>query len=270
MDNVFYLVSAHTSCIEGISLSKKNNFFHITQDTVGFSLDADGDSSEITGTDSEQWAAKIGEFLDRQQWRDHAITFLLPAEDVTFRKLSFPFQERKKVEQALPFELEEELMGNLAETSYSVQVQSTSEQNSEALVLLIGKKRLLQLQQICIERDLLIRNVDCAAHSLYRSKINDSTMTPTVQDLFQIYIGGDESFVNTIQENRLDEIKIFPNQIPVILQKHFASSNLLSEFLQSFAKHQEGLENTDGNSLHYESFTRLKEELRWLCAQLTL
>ena len=115
MDNVFYLVSAHTSCIEGIRLSIKNKHVYITQDIVGFSAEEE-DSVGKNGSDSEQWAAKIGKFLDGQQWSDHAIAFLLPAEDVTFRKLSFPFKERKKVEQALPFELEEELMGDLAET----------------------------------------------------------------------------------------------------------------------------------------------------------
>ena len=149
MDNVFYLVSAHTSCIEGIRLSIKNKHVNITQDIVGFSAEEE-DSAGKNGSDSEQWAAKIGKFLDGQQWSNHAITFLLPAEDVTFRKLSFPFQERKKVEQALPFELEEELMGDLAETAYSVQIQSTTEQHSEALVLLIGRKRLQQLQQLCL------------------------------------------------------------------------------------------------------------------------
>ena len=217
MENIFYLLSAHTSCIEGICLSKKNNNVFITKDSVGFSTERSVDTVETSRTETEQWAAKIGEFLDQQQWRDHAIAFLLPAEDVTFRKLTFPFQERKKVEQALPFELEEELMGDLAETAYSVHVHQITEQNSEALVLLIGCERLQQLQQLCLKRDLLIRNVDCAAHALYRSLINDNSPTPKTQDLYQIYLGGDESFVNTIREGRLDEIKIFPNRISEIL-----------------------------------------------------
>ena len=61
----------------------------------------------------------IAGFLDQQQWKDHSISFLLPAEDVSFRKITFPFQERKKVEQALPYELEEELMSDLSECIYS-------------------------------------------------------------------------------------------------------------------------------------------------------
>ena len=271
MENIFYLLSAHTSCIEGICLSKKNNNVFITKDSVGFSTERSVDTVETSRTETEQWAAKIGEFLDQQQWRDHAITFLLPAEDVTFRKLTFPFQERKKVEQALPFELEEELMGDLAETAYSVQVHQMTEQNSEALVLLIGCERLQQLQQLCLKRDLLIRNVDCAAHALYRSLINDNSPTPKTQDLYQIYLGGDESFVNTIREGRLDEIKIFPNRIPEILQQHLSTAgNSLSAFLQSFAKHSDGVDHAAGDSAQNESFLQLKEELRLLCAKLTL
>ena len=271
MENIFYLLSAHTSCIEGICLSKKNNNVFITKDSVGFSTERSVDTVETSRTETEQWAAKIEEFLDQQQWRDHAIAFLLPAEDVTFRKLTFPFQERKKVEQALPFELEEELMGDLAETAYSVQVHQMTEQNSEALVLLIGYERLQQLQQLCLKRDLLIRNVDCAAHALYRSLINDNSPTPKTQDLYQIYLGGDESFVNTIREGRLDEIKIFPNRIPEILQQHLsAAGNSLSAFLQSFAKHSDGVDHAAGDSAQNGSFIQLKEELRLLCAKLTL
>ena len=271
MENIFYLLSAHTSCIEGICLSKKNNNVFITKDSVGFSTERSVDTVETSRTETEQWAAKIGEFLDQQQWRDHAIAFLLPAEDVTFRKLTFPFQERKKVEQALPFELEEELMGDLAETAYSVHVHQMTEQNSEALVLLIGCERLQQLQQLCLKRDLLIRNVDCAAHALYRSLINDNSPTPKTQDLYQIYLGGDESFVNTIREGRLDEIKIFPNRIPEILQQHLsAAGNSLSAFLQSFAKHSDGVDHAAGDSAQNGSFIQLKEELRLLCAKLTL
>ena len=231
----------------------------------------ESDSAEERGTDSEQWIKRIGQFLDSQQWRDHSITFLLPAEDVTFRKITFPFQERKKVEQALPFELEEELMGELADSAYSVQVHLMSEQNSEALVLLMERQRLEQLQQLCLERDLLIRNIDCAAYALFRSTINDNSGLPEAQDLFQIYLGGDETFVNTIRDGRLDEIKIFPNSIPEILRKHCSAvETTLPNFLQTFAKTTDTPNNAESKNAEAEAFLQLKEELRWLCAQLTL
>ncbi|MBC8257987.1 MAG: hypothetical protein H8E38_03135 [SAR324 cluster bacterium] len=271
MDNISYLLSAHASCIEGSCLSTHKKHVLITRDSIGYAADDISDSTEDTRTEIEQWADRIGTFLDQHEWRDHAISFLLPAEDVTFRKITFPFQERKKVEQALPFELEEELMVDLAQTAYRVEVHSLSDQNAEALVLLIDRERLTKLQQLCLERDLLIRNVDCAAHSLFRSlKYKDTTQSNT-RHLFQIYLGGDEAFINTIRDGRLDEIKIFPNRIPAILQEHLVKAgNSLSVFLQNFALHPDSEDHPDTNSADEVTFVQLKEELRWLCAQLTL
>ena len=38
MENVFYLISAHSYCIEGIRLSKKNRNRHITGESIGFAV----------------------------------------------------------------------------------------------------------------------------------------------------------------------------------------------------------------------------------------
>ena len=271
MENVFYLISAHSYCIEGIRLSKKSRNRLITGESIGFAASGTTDFEEISTVEPIQWSAMIADFLDQQQWKDHSISFLLPAEDVSFRKITFPFQERKKVEQALPYELEEELMSDLSECTYSSQVFTMPEQNSEALILLIGKERLKQLQQLCLERNLLIRNVDCSAHALYRTMMSRDNNISREGDVFQIYLGGDEAFVNTIRDGRLDQIKIFPNRIPVILQKHLSlAGNSLSAFLNSFVKHEENADFAGEDSERIKSYTKLKQELNWLCSQLTL
>ena len=271
MENVFYLISAHSYCIEGIRLSKKSRNLLITGESIGFAASGTTDFEEISAAEPGQWSAMIADFLDQQQWKDHSISFLLPAEDVSFRKITFPFQERKKVEQALPYELEEELMSDLSECTYSAQVFTMPEQNSEALILLIGKERLKQLQQLCLERNLLIRNVDCSAHALYRTMMSRDKNISREGDVFQIYLGGDEAFVNTIRDGRLDQIKIFPNRIPVILQKHLSlAGNSLSAFLNSFVKHEENADFAGEDSERIKSYTKLKQELNWLCSQLTL
>ena len=271
MENVFYLISTHSYCIEGIRLSKKSRNRLITGESIGFAASDTTDFEEKSAAEPGQWSAMIADFLDQQQWKDHSISFLLPAEDVSFRKITFPFQERKKVEQALPYELEEELMSDLSECAYSVQVFTMPEQNSEALVLLIGKERLKQLQQLCLERNLLIRNVDCSAHALYRSMMSRDKNISRTGDVFQIYLGGDEAFVNTIRDGRLDQIKIFPNRIPVILQKHLSlAGNSLFAFLNSFVKHADNADLAGEDSERIKSYTKLKQELHWLCSQLTL
>ena len=177
-------------------MSKKSRNLLITGESIGFAASDTTNIEELSATELGQWSAMIADFLDQQQWKDHSISFLLPAEDVSFRKISFPFQERKKVEQALPYELEEELMSDLSECIYSTQVFTMPEQNSEALILLIGKERLKQLQQLCLERNLLIRNVDCSAHALYRTMPSRDKNISREGDVFQIYLGGDEAFNN--------------------------------------------------------------------------
>ena len=94
MDNDFYLLSASSYCIEGICLSKKNNTLSITRDSVGFPKLNETDLEEERGANSGQWIKRIGMFLDHQQWRNHAITFLLPLLVVTFRKITFPYYDR--------------------------------------------------------------------------------------------------------------------------------------------------------------------------------
>ena len=162
-------------------------------------------------------------------------------------------------------------MGSLTDSTYSVDVHLMSEQNSEALVLLMEREQLEQLKQLCMKRDLLIQNIDCAAYALFRSKIHDNSNLLEPRDLFQIYLGGDETFVNTVREGRLDEIKIFPNTIPEILRKHFFNTEkTLPSFLQTFAKDPDTSNNAESKNDEAEVFRQIKEELRWLCSQLTM
>ena len=137
--------------------------------------------------------------------------------------------------------------------------------------MLIGKDKVKKLQQLCLKRNLLIRNVDCSAHALYRFLMSRDKNISSKGDVFQIYLGGDEAFVNTISDGRLDQIKIFPNRIPIILQEHlWLDGNSLSSFLNSFVKHEEDADFASEDSELIKSYTKLKQELNWLCSQLTL
>ncbi len=270
MENIFYFISAHSTCIEGVRLTKKNNQTSISNKIEAYKITEDADSSENNSSDLERWGQNICGFLDRNQWDDHSISFLMPAEDITFRKLNYPFQESKKVLQALPFDLEEELIGNLNEFVFASEVQPLADQDSEALILLMDQKKLELLQQIALDRDLLIRNVDCTSHALYRSLMTTPSQEILTKNIFQIYIGADEAFLNTVCNGRLNEIKIFPNQISSILLRQLTSKpETLTEFLGSFAKHHQ-LDAPEESELEEEiAFSNIKQELQWLCAQLT-
>ena len=65
------------------------------------------------------------------------------------------------------------------------------------------------------------------------SKILNNSPQNFVNNIFQIYLGRDEAFVNTIKKGCIDEIKIFPNRISEILQKYstLKRENLLGTLL---------------------------------------
>ena len=271
MENIYYLIYIHSNCIEGISLNKNNNNVSITTELFDFYETKNNEPGNKLDIDPNYWAKQLEFFLDQQKWRDHPITFIIPSEEIIFRKINFPFQDRKKVEQALPFELEEELIFDLSEYIYSTKVQPLTEQRSEALILLMDSNRLKNIQKICIDRDLLIRNVDSSAYALFRSKIFNNSTQNISNDIFQIYLGSDETFVNTIINGRLEEIKIFPNRISGILQKYFAKNETsLPIFLKKFSKDPDIENHSEKNSIEVDTFSQLKEEIQWLCSQLTL
>ncbi|GIT73803.1 MAG: hypothetical protein Ct9H300mP28_36170 [Pseudomonadota bacterium] len=146
------------------------------------------------------------------------------------------------------------------------QVFTMPEQNSEAMIFLIEKERLKQLQQLCLERNLLIRNVDCSAHALYRTMMSQDKNISREGMFFKFTLVGMKLCEHN-SDGRLDQIKIFPNRIPVILQKHLSlAGNSLSAFLNSFVKHEENTDIEGEDSERIKSYTKLKHELNWLCS----
>ena len=271
MENIFYLVYIHNNFIEGITLNKNNNNINITNDIYDFKNTNIGELDKKIDLSSNYWGEHLEYFLDFQKWRDHPIAFILPSEEIIFRKIRFPFQDRKKVEQALPYELEEELIINLSECTYSTKVQTLHEQKSDALILLIGNERLKNIQKICLDRDLLIRNVDSSAYALFRSKIFNNSSKDMSEVFFQVYLGSDEAFVNTIKGGHLDEIKIFPNRITEILQEYYTENEKsLPAFLTNFSRYTDRKNQSNVISKNAKIFHQLKIELQWLCSQLTL
>ena len=80
---------------------------------------------------------------------------------------------------------------------------------------------------------------------------------------FQVYLGGDEAFVNTIRKGRLDEIRFFPNSLPDLLRKTTDEGGLTG-FLHRFASEPGKEEGTAS-----EESQSIMDELSWLCAQFT-
>ena len=170
------------------------------------------------------------------------------------------------------FELEGELLEDLEDLRFSIDIRGLDQQNAEVLVLLFGKERTEKLQRICLERDLLIRSIDCTAYALFRELFQSSSTMPQADEGknllsseehagFQVYLGADEAFINTIQGQRLEEIKFFPNRLAE-LSAELTENGKLQDFLYEFAA------GTSEEESHGPR-ENLEQELEWLCGQFT-
>ncbi|MEC7467167.1 MAG: hypothetical protein VYE57_07085, partial [SAR324 cluster bacterium] len=173
---------------------------------------------------------------------------------------------------ALRFELEGELLEDLEDLRFSIDIRGLDQQSAEVLVLLFGKERTEKLQRICLERDLLIRSIDCTAYALFRELFqSSSTMRQADEGKnllsseehagFQVYLGADEAFINTIQGQRLEEIKFFPNRLAE-LSAELTENGKLQDFLYEFAAGTSEEESPGPRE-------NLEQELEWLCGQFT-
>ena len=278
MDPLLYVLDCNPLCTEGVALSRRDRRWRVIHEwSVEWGMESPSDENpdspkEDADSHDDPWIDRVAAFMDRHQWRNQSVVFLVPTEDVVSRKIGFPFKDRRKIQQALRFELEGELLEELDDMRFSIDIRVLDQKSTEVLVLLFGRERTEQLQGICLERDLLIRSIDCSAYALFREMIHPSgTMQqfhegktlPSLDEHagFQIYLGADEAFINTVQGQRLEEIKFFPNRLPE-LSAGMTENGRLQDFLYQFASRSSEETSTDP----WES---LQLELEWLCSQFT-
>ncbi|MBF0350017.1 MAG: hypothetical protein HQM11_03255 [SAR324 cluster bacterium] len=256
MENIFYSLTAHPSCIEGVKILKQdNNHFELLQE---YGL-PDMKNSVMT--------IPLAAFLEANQWHEYHVTLIIPMEKVTCRVLTMPFHDKRKIKQVIPFEIENEILGDPSEMHYTYSIQPMPDGSSRVLLLLVERAYLDALQMLFNEWEIALKNVDCAAYILYKTLLN-----PPQNAVFQLYLGGDEVFINYIHESQLRGVKIFATRISDFLSEYWNFSSMdLAVFLQRFARHT-GNEQTDDKTLlkELQLFKAIKKELQWLCSQFNL
>ncbi len=253
-----YSLSIHPECIEGIQLTKRNERFSIKAEHSSAFIPLETKGNELE---------KIENFLETHQWMNHPISLIIPTEEISFRTIHFPFQDKKKIQQTLPFEIQNEVLGEVDE-SYQYTTQLLPDGTANVFLSLVPETYLQALIALTRQHDLSIRNIDCAAHLLFYS------VPPLKEDKprFQIYLGAEETFINVIEEHYLKSVKIFYNRIPQYLREYPALREIDPLTLQQMIT--ENLAEPENSEVDEESVEYavllLKEELEWLCAQFNL
>jgi len=188
MERLSYLIALSSHAVEGVGVGGGGA---LSVYSHGIPAIEDG------RMESEVIRAQLETFLARADWKDGSAILVLPTEAVSFRRLRFSFGDTKKIRQALPFELENELMEGLEGFVYDFDVVSGKEQHTEVLVYLVRKDTLQGLLEACQARNLDVRRVTFSAQALLSAGKN------TEGHQFHLYTGSDETFILYTEQGRL-------------------------------------------------------------------
>ena len=253
-----YSLAIHPECIEGIQLTKRND---------RLSLKAEHSSAFIPMESEGSLVEKIGNFLEAHQWTHQPISLIIPTEEVSFRTIRFPFHDKKKIQQALPFEIQNEVLEE-AEESYQYTTQLLPDGTTSVFLSLVPEAYLQTLVTLTRQHDLSIRNIDCAAHLLFKS------IPPLKEDKlqFQVYLGAEETFINVIEHQHLQAVKIFSNRIAHYLKEYPTLHQIdpLVLYQRIVTNHERPNAAEEEQPSLGQAIALLQEEIQWLSSQFNL
>ena len=130
----------------------------------------------------------------------------LPANMASYRSLSLPFKDKKKIRQVLPYELESSLPTPIAELSHDFSIISSDEE-TQILAATVEKKRLQDLLGILAQAKIEPETVTVGglptAHCLAQA-------TASPADCLLMEIGQTESTLFVIANRQISQLRAFP------------------------------------------------------------
>ncbi|MDD3619592.1 MAG: type II secretion system protein GspL [Desulfobulbaceae bacterium] len=166
--------------------------------------------------------------LDKLAWKGGRCACGISLDGVSLRNLTVPFLERKKIDQVLPLELEDQLLTPVGYQIIEYIATGTVESSTGILVAAVEKARLgqdlenLRLHGI-IPRSVTLRNVALAEHLLKNGKLPSS---------FLLLDAGVHSVNMVLTRNgRVSFIRRLPYPERMFIQAPFSFRNGLATFV---------------------------------------
>ncbi len=260
METTFYSLLIHPECIEGISLQGQH------QELL---IQAEHSAAFLQTEERQELLEKVDTFLESHQWQNNYTSLIIPTEEVTFRTITFPFQDKNKIKKTLPFQIENEVLEDAAEKTYYYTTQLLPDGQARVFLFLAHKSYLESLQTIANQHNLLIRNIDCSAHVLFKT----APYSEDVDTHFQVYLGTEETFINVIEEQCLQVVKIFPNRIPLYLVEYPELQQIKPDDFAQMVNHSawnmEKYPDLEQEKIK-QVIALIQEEIRGLCQQFNL
>ncbi|MCH7479086.1 MAG: hypothetical protein IIA14_13430, partial [SAR324 cluster bacterium] len=154
------LLSVSPTVVEGIEIGGEEPRFE-TAFSRFLSL-SDHDGAEALGE-------AVTDQLAGANWAGFPVVVVFPSKEVTFRRLEFPFADPKKIEQALEFELENELLEAVDSYVYDFTLIPQPDGSAEALIYLVPKTYLNALITACYAQRTTPVKATFSAQALFAS-----------------------------------------------------------------------------------------------------
>jgi hypothetical protein len=83
MDQLLYVLACHHLCTEGVALSRRDRRWRVLHEWTAdwgteSSTEEELSSQEIPENQEDPWIENVSAFLDRHQWRNQSLVFLVP------------------------------------------------------------------------------------------------------------------------------------------------------------------------------------------------
>ncbi len=200
MERASYLIAVSRDTVEGGKISGGEGMAVLVQSVV---------SPESAHSPNGHAKEMLESFLQNAEWNRGYAILLLPTEAVSFRRLEFSFADAKKIHLVLPFELENELLDDLADYIYDFEIVPRGDGTAEAMVYLVRREYLQDLLDLCESHQLSLQKVTFAAQALVTAKSSSALHA------FRLYSGSDETFIAYVEEGRMlavDSIGAMPQR----------------------------------------------------------
>ncbi len=147
---------------------------------------------------------QLDQQLHEANFKVAPLVLVFPTSELTIRRLEFPFDDRKKIAQALVFELENELLDDVGAFLYEYAVVPRGDGSAEVLTYLVSRDYLQAILNVCQARNLVPVKATFSAHAL------SLTHPPDSQRHYYLYCGAEETYVACFAQGRLVAAMNFP------------------------------------------------------------
>ncbi len=181
----------------------------------------------------------------------------LPMEKAIIRNVNFPFNDVKKIADAIPYEAEDNIPFNIDDLVLDFQpLKSENKDEGRVLLAAAGKDTVLDFIKILNEQNLIPIKMGMESTSLFESyryfnKIQQETV-------IQLHIGNKKTIINLIKDNSLIYTRAISAGICMI---HKSIADIMKFSLQESITLFEGLDidlNSLNSNIHKGAYKTLK------------